>query len=116
MHDLVDYATMESEKTGIAASTWAMTGKLPEPTIDITAGAGLRYALPAKINGGDAVDFTLRPWKEEHDKSIVFLGGGEILRKLKMPHMEPAGMIRVRVGKGRFGHVVDNAISVEVED
>ena len=116
VHDLVDYATLESEKTGTAAAIWAMTGKLPEPTINITAGAGLRYALPAKINGGDSVDFTMRPWKEEHDKSIVFRSGGEILRKLKMPHMETAGMIRVRVGKGRFGHVVDNEISVEVED
>ena len=116
VHDLVDYATMESEKTGVAAATWAMTGELPKPKINITAGTGLRYALPAKINGGDAVDFTMRPWNEEHDKSIVFRSGGDILRKLQMPHMEPAGMIRVRVGKGRFGHVVDNEISVEVED
>ena len=116
VHDLVDYATLEAEKTGTAAAIWAMTGKLPEPTVDITAGAGLRYALPARISGEAAVDFTMRPWKEEHDKSIVFRSGGEILRRLKMPHMEPAGMIRVRVGRARFSHVVDNEISVEVED
>jgi NADPH-dependent 2,4-dienoyl-CoA reductase/sulfur reductase-like enzyme len=114
VHDVVDYATLEAEKTGIAAATWAMTGKLPEPIIDINSGAGLRYALPAKISGNDAVDFTMRPWKEEHDKSVIFSSGGEVLRRLKMPHMEPAGMIRVRVGKGRFNHVVDNEITVEL--
>ena len=115
VHDVVDYATLEAEKTGVAAATWAMTGVLPEPTINITAGAGLRYVLPAKISGEAAVDFTMRPWKEEHGKAVVFRSGGEVLRRLKMPHMEPAGMIRVRVGQGRFGHVVDNEITVSVE-
>jgi len=116
VHDVVDYATLEAEKTGVAAATWAMTGKLPEPTIDVKAGAGLRYVLPAMISGEDAVDFTMRPWKEEHDKAVVFRSGGEVLRRLKMPHMEPAGMIRVRVGKARFSHVVNNEITAEVED
>ena len=77
--------------------------------------AVLRYVLPAKISGEAAVDFTMRPWKEEHGKAVVFRSGGEVLRRLKMPHMEPAGMIRVRVGQGRFGHVVDNEITVSVE-
>jgi NADPH-dependent 2,4-dienoyl-CoA reductase/sulfur reductase-like enzyme len=116
VHDVVDYATLEAEKTGIAAAKWAMTGKLPDSKINITAGAGLRYVLPATISGEDAIDFTTRPWEEEHDKSIVFKSGGEVLRRLKMPHMEPAGMIRVRVGKGRFRHVANNEITVEVED
>ena len=116
VHDVVDYATLEAEKTGIAAAKWAMTGKLPDSKINISAGAGLRYILPATISGEDAIDFTTRPWKEEHDKSVVFKSGGEVLRRLKMPHMEPAGMIRVRVGKGRFRHVVNNEITVEVED
>ncbi len=116
VHDVVDYATLEAEKTGVAAATWAMTGKLPEPIINMKAGVGLRYVLPAMISGEDAVDFTMRPWKEEHDKAVVFRSGGEVLRRLKMPHMEPAGMIRVRVGKARFSHVVDNEITAEVED
>lgn len=116
VHDVVDYATLEAEKTGVAAATWAMTGKLPEPIITMKAGAGLRYVLPAMISGEDAVDFTMRPWKEEHDKAVVFRSGGEVLRRLKMPHMEPAGMIRVRVGKARFSHVIDNEITAEVED
>ncbi len=30
VHDVVDYATLEAEKTGIAAAKWAMTGKLPD--------------------------------------------------------------------------------------
>jgi NADPH-dependent 2,4-dienoyl-CoA reductase/sulfur reductase-like enzyme len=116
VHDVVDYATLEAEKTGIAAARYALTGDLPEAKISISAGAGLRYVLPANISGEDSIDFTMRPWKEEHDKSVVFKSGGEVLRRLKMPHMEPAGMIRVRVGKGRFKHVENNEITVEVED
>lgn len=116
VHDVVDYATLESEKAGVAAANWAMTGKLPEPAISVTAGAGLRYVLPARISGEAAVDFTMRPWTEEHDKSVVFRSGGEILRRLKMPHMEPAGMIRVRVGQGRFKNVIDGEITVGVEE
>ncbi|NQW17135.1 MAG: FAD-dependent oxidoreductase [Chloroflexi bacterium] len=114
VHDVVDFATLEAEKAGRAAAMWATTGELPEPTISITPGEGLRYVLPAAISGVDAVDFTMRSWKEEHHKSVVFRSGGEVLRRLKMPHMEPAGMIRVRVGQGRFKKVLDKNITVEV--
>ena len=116
VHDVVDFATLESEKAGVAAAIWATTGKLPDPVITMNAGAGLRYVLPATVSGQDNVDFTMRPWKEEHDKSVVFKSDGEMLRRLKMPHMEPAGMIRIRVGKGRFKHVINNEITAEIED
>ena len=114
VHDVVDFATLESEKAGKAAAQWANTGALPDPTISITAGAGLRYVLPAAISGEEAVEFTARSWKEEHHKSVLFMSGGEVLRRLKMPHMEPAGMIRVRVGQGRFKKVIDKNITVEI--
>ena len=116
VHDVVDYATLDTEKAGVAAAQWAMTGQLPDAKINMSAGNGLRYVLPTTISGEDAVDFTMRPWKEEHDKSVVFKSGGEVLRRLKMPHMEPAGMIRVRVAKGRFKNVIDNEITAEIED
>lgn len=115
VHDVVDFATLEAEKAGIAAAKWATTGALPEPRIKMVAGNGLRYVSPSMISGEDAVDFTMRPWKEEHDKSVVFTSGGNVLRRLKMPHMEPAGMIRVRVGMKRFGHVENNEIKAEIE-
>jgi hypothetical protein len=114
VHDVVDYATLESEKAGTAAAIWATTGKLPDANIKVNAGEGLRYVLPATISGTDAVDFTMRSWKEDHDRAIIFKSGGEEIRRLKMPHMEPAGMIRVRVGKGRFKHIVNNELTVEV--
>jgi len=116
VHDVVDFATLESEKAGVAAAVWAMTVKLPEPVIKMNAGGGLLYVLPATISGQDNVDFTMRPWTEEHDKSVVFKSGGEVLRRMKMPHMEPAGMIRIKVGKGRFKHVINNEITAEIED
>ena len=116
VYDVVDFAPLESEKAGVAAAVWAMTGKLPEPVIKMNAGAGLRYVLPATISSQDNVDFTMRPWTEEHDKSVVLKNGGEVLRRLMMPHMEPAGTIRIRVDKGRFKHVVNNEITAEIED
>ena len=116
VHDVVDYATLEAEKAGKAAAVWATTGELPEPVIKVTVGKGFRYVLPAKVSGTESVDFTMRVWKEEHDKVIVFKTGGEVLRRLKQPHMEPAGMARVRVGKGRFSQVRDGSITVEVAD
>ncbi len=114
VHDVVDYATMESEKAGTAAAIWATTGKLPDADIKVSAGEGLRYVLPATISGTDAVDFTMRSWREEHDRSVIFKSGGEEVRRLRMPHMEPAGMIRVRVGKGRFRRIINNELTVEV--
>jgi thioredoxin reductase len=75
VHDVVDFATLESEKAGVAAAAWATTGKLPEPVIKMNAGKGLRYVLPATVSGQDNVDFTMRPWTEEHDKSVVFKSG-----------------------------------------
>jgi thioredoxin reductase len=113
-HEVVDYATLEAEKTGIAAAGYALTGDLPEAKINISAGVGLRYVLPVNISGEDSIDFTMRPRKKEHDKSVVFKSDGEVLWCQNMPHMEPAGMIRVSVGKDRFKHVENNEITVEV--
>ncbi len=116
VHDVVDYATMESEKAGIAAAEYTRVGSLPVPNITIKPGSGLRYVLPASISGRDNVDFTMRVVAPEHDKTVVFSSGGEVLRRLKQPAVEPASMVRVRVGKGRFANVIENEILVEVTD
>ncbi|MEE8362907.1 MAG: FAD-dependent oxidoreductase [Dehalococcoidia bacterium] len=112
VHDIVDYATLEAENAGRNAALYAQTGKLPESKIEVKAGAGLRYVLPAKISGEEAVDFTMRVVEPAHDRSILFKSNGRLLRRLRQPSVEPALMVRVRLAKNRFADVKE--ITVEV--
>jgi thioredoxin reductase len=53
VHDVVDFATLESEKAGVAAAIWATTGKLPDPVITMNGrrGSALRAAGNSQRSG-----------------------------------------------------------------
>jgi NADPH-dependent 2,4-dienoyl-CoA reductase/sulfur reductase-like enzyme len=113
VHDVVDYATLEAERAGRAAARFAAEGKLAPATVPVRAGAGLRYVLPFRVTGAEAVDFTMRVTKPERDRAIVFNGDGQEIRRLRQTVVTPAAMVRVRLNRGRLSDV--RQVQVEVQ-
>ncbi|MBI4306968.1 MAG: FAD-dependent oxidoreductase [Chloroflexi bacterium] len=102
VHDLVDYASLEAEKAGTSAAAFARTGALPAARIRVLPGAGIRYVLPQRVTGGDAIDFTMRVSKPARDAALVFSSDGREIRRLQQQVLAPASMARVRLGRGRL--------------
>jgi NADPH-dependent 2,4-dienoyl-CoA reductase/sulfur reductase-like enzyme len=113
VHDVVDYATLEAEKAGRAAAQFAAEGELAPSEIPVRAGGGLRYVLPFRVSGMDAVDFTMRVTQPARDRAIVFSGDGHEIRRLKQTVVTPASMVRVRLNRGRLAEV--SQVQVEVQ-
>lgn len=112
VHDVVDYATLEAEKAGAAAAKFVSEGTTPEAKIPVVAGDGLRYVLPARISGIEAVDFTMRVVKPAGESFILFKSGDDLVRRIRQPALVPAEMVRVRLNKGRFSSL--SSLVVEV--
>jgi NADPH-dependent 2,4-dienoyl-CoA reductase/sulfur reductase-like enzyme len=114
VHDLVDYATLEAERAGQAASRYSQAEVLPAANIPVEAGAGIRYVLPALVSGQDAVDFTMRVTAPSRERAIVFTDGTKEIRRLQQQVLAPAAMARVRLNRGRFDGA--KKLVVEVAD
>ena len=115
VHDLVDYASMESEKAGQSAATFADGGKLPTPSIEVRPGDGIRYVIPQGLSGEEAVDFSMRVKSPETDQYVVFKRDGRVVRRMRQTELAPAAMIRVRLRADRFKNG-QGALTVEVAD
>jgi NADPH-dependent 2,4-dienoyl-CoA reductase/sulfur reductase-like enzyme len=112
VHDVVDYATLEAEKAGRAAAQFAVDGALAPAAIPVQAGQGLRYVLPFRVSGRDAVDFTMRVMQPQRDRSIVFKGDGQEIRRMRQQVVTPASMVRVRLNRGRLSDVRNVLVEV----
>ena len=55
VHDLVDYVSEEADLAGRAAAAYVQSGKIKPDGFSLTAGNGVRYTVPQRIEkGGDA--------------------------------------------------------------
>ncbi len=115
VHDLVDYASMESERAGRSAAIFADAGKLPSPSIKVLPGQGIRYVIPHEVSGNEPVDFSMRVKSPEADRYIVFKQGEKVIRRMRQIELAPAAMIRMRVRSDRFQRSLDS-LTVEVAD
>jgi hypothetical protein len=115
VHDLVDYASLESEKAGASAATYANDGRLPTSSIEVEPGNGIRYVVPNSLSGGEAVDFSMRVRSADENRFVVFKRGGTVVRRMRQLAMEPSAMIRIRVRTDRFNKGT-GPLTVEVAD
>ena len=113
VHDVVDFVSLESDRAGLFASTFADAGRLPPPNIAVRPGKGIRYVVPQEITGEEAVDFSMRVEKPERDRFIVFSQNGRVLRRIKQTVLAPSSMIRLRMRADRF-NAADGDLIVEV--
>ena len=115
VHDLVDYASLESEKAGASAATYADSGRLPSSSIPVEPGDGIRYVVPNSLSGEEAVDFSMRVGKPDDNRFVVFKRGDQVVRRMRQMALEPSAMIRIRVRADRFSKG-SGPLTVEVAD
>jgi hypothetical protein len=103
VHDLVDFVVEESEIAGKGAARFV---KHPESdggsSIAIVPGTGLKYVVPQRVNPakiGERLNLFLRANRVFGPCRIEVSSGGEILRKVKKPRLNPGEMERIRLAK-----------------
>lgn len=97
VHDVVDFVSLEAEKTARAAARFVREGSLPACPIRVKAGAGLNHVLPASISGDEDVTFSMRPSGKLVDATLRVTQNGKVLLHKRLQKALPAVMIEVTV-------------------
>ena len=113
VHDLVDNVSHEAETAGKAAAEYAL-GKLPrgERKVNVSAGYGVRYALPQHINtGAGEVEIFFRADNVYKGVKVVVESGGKVLYSKKRLILAPGEMEKITVDKS----AVTDDVTVRLE-
>ena len=113
VHDLVDNVSHEAETAGKAAAEYAL-GKLPrgERKVNVSAGYGVRYALPQHINtGAGEVEIFFRADNVYKGVKVVVESGGKALYSKKRLILAPGEMEKITVDKS----AVTDDVTVRLE-
>lgn len=97
VNDLVDFVSEEGELAGEAAARYAL-GTLPAGDgLPVTAGEGVRYALPASLIPGERAVLSLRVTAPGRNRTILVLADGQVHAKRREARLSPAEMVRVSI-------------------
>ena len=113
VHDLVDNVSHEAETAGKAAAEYAL-GKLPrgERKVNVSAGYGVRYALPQHINtGAGEVEIFFRADNVYKGVKVVVESGGKVMYSKKRLILAPGEMEKITVDKS----AVTDDVTVRLE-
>ncbi|MDE6550646.1 MAG: FAD-dependent oxidoreductase [Clostridia bacterium] len=97
VHDLADYACLESEVAGKRAAEYAINGGVTRGAFtSVECGDGIRYAVPMKIlsSGSGSITFTARPSAEYALGRICIEADGEEIYSKREAGIRPATMLR----------------------
>ena len=98
VHDLVDYVSLESEKTGKAAADYVLKGKNNTALINNNATNGVSYVVPQHFHLDKDIEFMFRVNKVFKDCSIHIYGNG-IDKNIRKPGIVPSEMQKVLLKK-----------------
>ncbi|MDD7201819.1 MAG: FAD-dependent oxidoreductase [Sphaerochaetaceae bacterium] len=112
VHDLVDFVSLEAEKTARAAARFVREGSLPACPIRVKAGAGLNHVLPASISGDEDVTFSMRPSAKLADGILRVTQNGKVLYQKRLRKALPAVMVEVAVKRQAFQKEGDVEVSL----
>ncbi|MHA1820214.1 MAG: NAD(P)/FAD-dependent oxidoreductase [Promethearchaeota archaeon] len=125
VHDLVDWVTLEAEKSGANAADYALgnldtlyKGKLMKP-IKTIPGENVGYVVPQRIEYLETkkiVRFSFRPKKPDHDVIVQFISNGKQIYKRKMKHIIPSEMIIMNVNLKREELGDDITINIKKQE
>ena len=97
VHDLVDFVSLEAESLAQSVARH-LAGKLPAMGgIEVRAGEGVGYVLPARIGGDEDFTLSLRVKRPARDAALRIALGGRTVKTVKLPKVLPAEMLRVRM-------------------
>lgn len=120
VHDLVDWVTEESRKTGKSAARYANKqliegGKI----IETKAGDGINYIVPQKIrldNIDETIDLYLRVDNIYENVKLVVRKNNKIIKKIKKSHLAPGEMESVSIKKENVLGDEPIILTIELEE
>lgn len=117
VHDLVDFVTEESIRTGKAVSRYIKNEIIEDQTFDTEAKNGISYIVPQKINISNIdkkIELFMRVNAVHHDTELIVKGDGKEIRRIKKQHMAPAEMEKVVLAKKQL-EGISGTLTVEVK-
>ncbi|AJH01647.1 pyridine nucleotide-disulfide oxidoreductase [Clostridium beijerinckii] len=118
VHDLVDFVTEESKRTGISAARYINNELKKDKYVNIINGQNINYTVPQRLNIDDVQDkltIFMRVNNIYHDKALVVRSGDEVIAKFKRAHLAPSEMEKVILGKVLLDKIKDD-ITISLED
>jgi thioredoxin reductase len=109
VHDLVDYVTEESGKTGMFVVRY-LKGILPASQVKLKAGANVRYLVPNSIDPETDNKVYLRPMMTKNEASIEIKSGDKPVKSVKLKHIQPSEMISVNLNGEDLKGIGDDAV------
>ena len=116
VHDLVDYVSEEAEIAGRAAARYLEGERRADTPITVKADGGVRYTVPRKIVGRDAVKIFFRVGDVYRDKEILVLDGDRVLFSRKAKKLAPGEMETVTISKDKIASVKSGEIRITLRD
>jgi len=104
VHDLVDYVTEESRRTGKFVVDY-LNNIRPEREITVKAGANIRYIVPQRLNPDSKNKFYFRPLINKNNVKIVINIDNYPLKIINKPHVQPSEMISIELDKEIFNNI-----------
>ncbi|MCL2600121.1 MAG: FAD-dependent oxidoreductase [Treponema sp.] len=101
VHDLADWVSEESRRTGRHIAEW-LGGSRPALQVRAKAGSNVRYVNPARIDPSRENKVYLRSLVVKNDAVLELRLGKHIVRSIKKNHVQPSEMISVNIGPKDF--------------
>lgn len=118
VHDLVDFVTEESKRTGASAAKYIKGELKKDKYVNIVNGTNVNYTVPQKLNVDDVEDrltIFMRVNNIYHNKVLVVRSKEEVIAKFKRAHLAPSEMEKVVLGKA-FLDKIKSDITISLED
>ena len=119
VHDLVDFVSQEAQQAGRRAARFLQKGEERGKAIRITAGKGVRYTVPAKVDPcrmEEELTVRFRVDNVYRGAAVTVSAGGETLQRRKKLILTPGEMEEVRLHrKELLEHPQWEEITISVE-
>lgn len=113
VHDLVDFVTEESRRTGFFVSRFLNKDR-PTRQNRIKAGANVRYVTPQKINPDTDNILYLRPMIVKENSVLNIKSGDKIIYTKNIKNIRPSEMIKITLIKENIGPVNDTEFEISI--
>ncbi len=116
VHDLVDFATQESERCGRSVCEF-LAGKLPRRQYPVRAGSNVKYVVPNAFDPEGEHVFYLRSMVVKNRASLIVRLNGTEIKTRRVSHVQPSEMVSFTLGVEELGGVSslkDNILEVSV--
>ncbi|MFZ2961136.1 MAG: FAD-dependent oxidoreductase [Candidatus Ozemobacteraceae bacterium] len=98
VHDLVDFVSEESQRTGTFVSEY-LRGTVPKKQFSIQSGRNVRYVVPEKLDPEKDNKFYLRPMIVKPSAVMEIRANNQIIKTITKSHIQPSEMISFSLGK-----------------